>query len=347
VRLLISGYYGAGNLGDEAVLAGLLGAMAGTGVTPVVASLDPGATTRAHGVAAVHRYGGLPWALWRADAVVSGGGGLLQDVTSTRSLRYYLAVVRGARALGKPVAVYGQSLGPLSPAGAARVRRALQHVPLGLRDAPSLALAAQLGLTARAVADPALLVPAPQPATGAGRPGAGALVLIPRARYAGIGAVLAEVGRRHLAEGGRVRIALVHPGHDAGEAERLAAALPGAERVAAATVSELLAALTGARAVVAGRLHGLVLGAVASVPVAGLAYDPKVTGFAAAIGAPSIGAPAPDDARAVAEAVDALARFVAAPFLDRAALARATTLAREGVAWLLTEALRPGSRGTP
>jgi polysaccharide pyruvyl transferase CsaB len=348
VRLLISGYYGAGNLGDEAVLAGLLGAIAGADVMPVVASLDPSATTRAHGVAAVHRYRGLPWALWRADAVLSGGGGLLQDVTSARSLRYYLAVVRGARTLGKPVAVYGQSLGPLSPAGAARVRRALRHVPMGLRDAPSLALAARWGLTARAVADPALLVPAPLPAAGEGRlgaagAGAGALVLIPRARFDGIGTVLAELGRRHLGEGGRVRIALVHPGHDAVEAERLAAALPGAERVAAATVAELLAALWGARAVVSGRLHGLVLGAVADAPVAGLAYDPKVTGFADAIGAPSIGAPAPGDARAVAEAVDALTRFVAAPFLDRAAVARATALARDGVVWLLTEALRPAS----
>jgi polysaccharide pyruvyl transferase CsaB len=345
VRLLISGYYGAGNLGDEAVLAGLLGALATTDVTPVVASLDPAATTSAHAVAAVHRYHGLPMALWRADAVVSGGGGLLQDVTSARSLSYYLGVLRLARALGKPVAVFGQSLGPLSPAGGERVRRALAGVPLGLRDAPSLALAARLGLAARPVADPALLVDRPPPdaragaAGGAGR--AGALVLIPRSGYPAIGAVLEELGRRHLAAGGRVRVALVHPAHDAAEGRRLIGALGAAEGVAAATVRGLLAALAGAHAVVSGRLHGLVLGAVAGAPVAGLAYDPKVAGFAATIGAPCPAAPA--DPAATAAAVASLASFLDAPTLDREALERATASARDGVRWLLSEALQRGS----
>ena len=339
MRLLISGYYGAGNLGDEALLAGLLQALEAAGIAPQVASLDPDATTRAHGVAAVHRYRGLPRALWRADAVVSGGGGLLQDVTSTRSLAYYLGVVRAARALRKPVAVFGQSLGPLSPAGAARVRRALEGVPLGLRDGPSLALAERLGLPARAVADTALLLAPPA------RPGttAGALVLVPRAGYPTIGSVLAELGRRHLADGGSVAIALVHPAHDAPEADRLGAALPSAVRVAAASVTELIAALAGARAVVSGRLHGLVLGAVAGAPVAGLAYDPKVAGFAAAIGAPLHDAPADGDARAVRAAVERLERFVAAPRLDREALARAIERARDGVRWLLDDALHVGS----
>jgi polysaccharide pyruvyl transferase CsaB len=340
VRLLISGYYGAGNLGDEAVLAGLLGALAGTGVTPIVASLDPAATRTAHDVESVHRYRGLPMALWRSDAVVSGGGGLLQDVTSARSLRYYLGVLRLARALGKPVAVYGQSLGPLSSAGAARVRRALVGVPLGLRDAPSLALAARLGLAAHPVADPALLVRPPavprEAAVAAG--GAGALVLIPRSGYPAIGAVLEELGRRHLAAGGRVRIALVHPAHDEAEGRRLAAALGAADRTTARSVAEILAALQGAHAVVSGRLHGLVLGAVAGAPVAGLAYDPKVAGFAATIGAPCPSAPS--DRGAIVAAVAELARFLDAPTLDRAALARATASARDGVGWLLADALR-------
>jgi polysaccharide pyruvyl transferase CsaB len=339
VRLLISGYYGAGNLGDEAVLAGLLGALAATDVTPVVASLDPAATTSAHAVAAVHRYHGLPMALWRADAVVSGGGGLLQDVTSARSLGYYLGVLRLARALGKPVAVFGQSLGPLSPAGGVRVRRALAGVPLGLRDAPSLALAARLGLAARPVADPALLVD--RPPADAGPQAAGALVLIPRSGYPAIGAVLEELGRRHLAAGGRVRVALVHPAHDGAEGRRLLGALGAAESVTAATVGGLVAALAGSHAVVSGRLHGLVLGAVAGAPVAGLAYDPKVAGFAATIGAPCPAAP--EDPGAIAAAVASLASFLDAPTLDRAALDRATASARDGVHWLLSEALQRAS----
>jgi polysaccharide pyruvyl transferase CsaB len=343
VRLLISGYYGAGNLGDEALLAGLLAALGAAGVEPTVASLDPAATRRDHGVAAVHRVRGIAGGLLRADAVLSGGGGLLQDVTSARSLGYYLAVIRAARWLGRPVAVFAQSLGPLSPRGEARVRRALRGVPLGLRDAPSLRLAARLGLDARAVADTALLNPRPTPPGAA----AGALVLVPRSGYPTIGDLLAGVGRRHLAAGGRVVIALVHRAQDDAEGARLAAALPAAERIDAATAGELTRGLAGAHAVVSGRLHGLVLGAVAGAPVAGVAYDPKVEGFAQAIGAPVVAAPRPADAEGAAAALATLERFVGAPRLDEAAVARSIERAEAGVRWLLQQALQRPGQATP
>ena len=333
---LISGYYGAGNLGDEALLAGLLGALRGAGVEPTVASLNPERSRRLHQVASVHRLWGLPGALWRTRAVISGGGGLLQDSTSSRSLAYYLGVVRAARALRRPVAVFAQSLGPLSARAEVQVRRALQGVPLGLRDRPSLALAERLGLKAVAVADTALLL---SPATPAAAPDPQLLVLIPRAGQPAIGDLLSLLGRGHLAAGGRVRIALVHPEQDAAEGARLARALPGAERPELNDVSSLQRALQGVGAVVSGRLHGLILAAVAGSPVAGLAYDPKVTGFAEAIGAPVY--PLTPDAspsqRLAAEA--GLRSFIAQPTLDRRAVAREALRAASGVQWLLDEAL--------
>jgi len=340
VRLLVSGYYGAGNLGDEALLAGLLAALRGTGVTPIVASLDPGATARDHGVAAVDRWRGLPAALWRADAVLSGGGGLLQDRTSARSLGYYLGVIRLARAIRRQAVVFGQSLGPLSPAGEARVRRALRGVPVGLRDRPSLALAARLGLPAYPVADTALLLPAatdPAPADAAGT-----LVLVPRAGHPAVGDVLADLGRRRLAAGGRVRIVSFHAAHDRAEAARLQAALPSAEALAPASVAELRRALTGVHAIVSGRLHGLVLGATVGAPVAGVAYDPKVAGFATELGAPVVAVPGGANGDPAAASA-ALQVFVEAPWLDGEALARLTARARDGVRWLLDEALHVGS----
>jgi polysaccharide pyruvyl transferase CsaB len=342
LRLLISGYYGAGNLGDEALLAGLLAGLRGSPVDPLVASFDPAATAREHGVAAVHRYLGLPAAVWRCDALLSGGGGLLQDATSSRSLGYYLGVIRLARTLRRPAVVFGQSLGPLSPAGKARVRRALKHVPLALRDRPSLELANRLGLRAVGVADTALLLPRLAPADRDGD-GAATLVLVPRAGYPAVGNALADLGRRHLAAGGRVRLVSLHREHDAGEMTRLRWALPAGEAREPATVAELRWALAGVHAVVSGRLHGLVLGAALGTPVAGLAYDPKVSGFAHDIGAPvvavarsSLNASAPD-------AAGALQRFVDAPTLDVEAVARMSARAGEGVRWLLEEALHVGS----
>lgn len=46
-----------------------------------------------------------------------GGGSLLQDTTSTRSLFYYLSVIRCAELLGKPVMLYANGIGPVHKAG--------------------------------------------------------------------------------------------------------------------------------------------------------------------------------------------------------------------------------------
>ena len=340
--MLISGYVGAGNLGDEALLAGLLAALRERGVDAIVASVAPARTRTEHRVAAVDRFGGTLAALARVDAVVSGGGGLLQDATSFRSLAYYLGVIAAARVVRKPVAVFAQSLGPLSPRGARAVRRVLRGVKLGLRDAPSLELASELGLDAHPVADTALLLPPP---TAVPRGARAPLVLVPRAGYPLMTEVLIGVARPWADAGGPVRVAAVDPGRDAPELERLLGAFPAAEHRAVAHPEGLVAALAGAHAVVSGRLHGMVLGAVAGSPVAGLAYDPKVAGFGARIGAPV--AAAPRDAAEVALVVAELAPFVAAPFLDVAAVARERASAAAGVRWLLREALHVRSSVRP
>ncbi len=333
---------GAGNLGDEALLAGLLAALRTHGVEAIVASVAPARTRTEHSVATVDRYGGTLAALARVDAVVSGGGGLLQDTTSFRSLAYYLGVIAAARLARTPVAVFAQSLGPLSPRGARAVRRVLRGVKLGLRDAPSLALAGELGLDAHPVADTALLLdPAPGAEPGAPVP----LVLVPRAGYPLLTDALIASAAPWAEAGGPVRLAAVDPGRDAGELERLLRAFPDAERRTADRPQELVAAFVGAHAVLSGRLHGMVLAAVAGAPVAGIAYDPKVSGFGARIGAPV--APMPSDAAGVAAAAADLAPFVAAPHLDATAVAHERALAAAGVEWLLREALHVRSSARP
>src|SRR5690606_20512009 len=115
--------------------------------------------TALHGVAARHRTRGLLAGLLESDALVSGGGGLLQDGSSRRSLTYYLGVIGLARLLRRPTVVFAQSLGPLTPDGRTRVAAALKGLPVMVRDASSLGLAESLGLDASLVADPALLLP--------------------------------------------------------------------------------------------------------------------------------------------------------------------------------------------
>jgi polysaccharide pyruvyl transferase CsaB len=121
MHFFLSGYYGYGNAGDEAVLAAILEALQAQkpGAQFTIASGDPAATKARFGTEysldAVPRQGPrqLAAAIKRCDVFISGGGSLLQDVTSLRNIVYYTSLMRFARLSRKPVAVYAQGIGPL------------------------------------------------------------------------------------------------------------------------------------------------------------------------------------------------------------------------------------------
>src|SRR5690606_19537470 len=121
VRVAISGYYGFKNSGDEAVLKSILAALEAEGeaqgvrIEPVVLSIDPAQTAAMHGVEAAHRMqpGELFRTLRGCDALISGGGSLLQDATSAKTIPYYTGVIRLAQLLGKPTYIYAQGIGPV------------------------------------------------------------------------------------------------------------------------------------------------------------------------------------------------------------------------------------------
>ncbi len=172
-RLLLSGYYGYGNAGDEAVLAGLVTgfrtARPAGEMEMVALSGSPSETRAAHGIAAADRYrpAALLAEIRRADLVLSGGGSLLQDVTSAHGIFYYLGVVRLAQMLGKKTMFIAQGVGPLK---LARSRRLVKSVAnrlnaVTVRDPDSARLLREAGVTRPSIevtADPALLLEVPE-----------------------------------------------------------------------------------------------------------------------------------------------------------------------------------------
>ncbi|MDL2345732.1 polysaccharide pyruvyl transferase family protein, partial [Deinococcus sp. MIMF12] len=140
MRVAVSGYYGFGNTGDEAIALAITRELKAAGHTPLLLSNTPAETARLYGSESAPRMQpvGLLGALARSQVLLSGGGGLLQDGTSARTLTYYLGVIRLARLLGKRAVVFNQSVGPLSEAGGRRVAAALGGVPLIVRDRGSL-----------------------------------------------------------------------------------------------------------------------------------------------------------------------------------------------------------------
>ena len=89
-KIVISGYYGFNNAGDEALLTAILAALRAKEPKAdiTVISGNPGNTIAKHQVKSLYRFAAvrLLRAIREADLVISGGGSLLQDVTSKRSL---------------------------------------------------------------------------------------------------------------------------------------------------------------------------------------------------------------------------------------------------------------------
>lgn len=174
MRLVLSGYYGFRNSGDEAVLLSILAALEQAGreqgvpVSPVVLSADPEWTIRQYGVEAVPRMkpGAVRAALRSSDGLISGGGSLLQDATGMGSIPYYLGIMALARWCGKPVFVYAQGIGPVNRAvfrgPIARAFRKAAYV--SVRDEESSALLQRFGVPAAkidVVPDPVMGLPMP------------------------------------------------------------------------------------------------------------------------------------------------------------------------------------------
>ncbi len=163
-RILLSGYYGFGNLGDEALLQVIVEQLRTRrpGAVIDVLSGDPPRTASAYGVEATPRWspGEVKDAIERADVVLSGGGGLLQNVTSLRSLLYYANIIRAAVRAGKPTMIFAQSVGPLDFWGRIVVRNFCKGVAAAtVRDERSRALMAALvpDLAVERTADPVFL----------------------------------------------------------------------------------------------------------------------------------------------------------------------------------------------
>jgi len=119
-NILISGYYGYSNIGDEAILATLirdLRSILGTEDYNIsVLSANPYATSTLNdGIFTIQRFDifSVLREIGRANYVISGGGGLIQDVTSWKSPLYYLSIIGIAKLLNKKVLIYANGVGPL------------------------------------------------------------------------------------------------------------------------------------------------------------------------------------------------------------------------------------------
>ena len=118
INLLIAGYHGFGNCGDEAILLAMTTNIRNMAkdVDITALSYKPEFTKTEYNIKAVQRFNILEvlGAICRSDIILSGGGTLLQDGTSTRSLIYYLSIIKAAKLFRKRVMLYANGIGPVN-----------------------------------------------------------------------------------------------------------------------------------------------------------------------------------------------------------------------------------------
>ncbi len=117
-NVVMSGYYGFNNTGDEAIMISMHKNIQqlGENYHVTVLSNKPEETREKYGIEAVYRFGfkDVLRAIKNCDVLLSGGGSLLQDSTSTRSLMYYLSITATAKMMRKKVMLYANGIGPVS-----------------------------------------------------------------------------------------------------------------------------------------------------------------------------------------------------------------------------------------
>jgi len=306
-RVLIAGYYGHGNLGDEAILEALLTELRSQmpSLQVTVASGDPAATREMHRVDAVHERDvpALIETARRSTAIVVGGGGLFQDYfglderTMLGNLHWGLTYLAAFPVLAaetrRPFVLCGVGVGPLKTADGRRYTRTIfERASLAtVRDRESRDLLAEIGVPVERIAvtaDPAFLI---RPSAAVPSESRGRAVVVLRAWDQGVAAdtwepAVAEA-LDHVVESG---LSVLFVPFQATAEDRLTDDVAVVERVRARmrhgaaaamggvglTPREVQGVFASASLVVTMRLHGVILAASAGVPVVALAYDPKV-----------------------------------------------------------------------
>ena len=164
-EILISGYYGFKNSGDDALLKAIIQDLKRFKESPniVVLSASPKETRDIYRVKAINRFNifTIIKHMKNSEMLISGGGTLIQDRTSTKSLLYYLAVISLALRKHVKVMLYSNGIGPLEkPRNIKKTRKILNKVDLiTLRDERSLKALSAIGVENENIivtADPAL-----------------------------------------------------------------------------------------------------------------------------------------------------------------------------------------------
>ncbi len=308
--VMISGYYGFNNSGDDAILLAIIDNLRSIkkDIRIVVLSKSPKDTAKNYEVDSIDRFNlfEVIRTMKRTKLFLNGGGNLIQDVTSTRSLMYYLTTIYLAKLIGLKVMLYANGIGPVSRGSnryfTSRIINLVDVITLR-EETSSLELAA-LGIKKPEIivtADPALgLGPANSEEIDSifeqvGISGDCPLIGFSMRKWAGYdrySSIIAQAAD-YLEEKYNARSIFIplHFPSDLAVAEDIASKMKHTPFILRNMygIDKTLGIMKRLDMVLGMRLHALIYSVSLSVPVIGLIYDPKVQGFLEYVKQPSAG----------------------------------------------------------
>ena len=304
--IVICGAYGRGNAGDDAILEAIVQEMRQLDPerTICVMSRRPKETRLIYRTNAIYTFNvfSVLRKFRHAALYINGGGSLMQDVTSTRSIWYYCYTLYAAKKRGCKVMMYGCGIGPINRPGNRRMAARTFDASVDritLRDDNSRALLAEMGVTRpdiRVSADPTIiLTPAPREIVNIALEQSG---IDPNGKYIGFGLrnwkgldtalpeIAAAANYAYEKHGLTPVFVPIEFPSDLMPAERVGALLhcPWHAVRTRQPIEVTIGILSRMKTVVGIRLHSLMFSAGQGVPVVGMSYDIKVDGFLKYIG---------------------------------------------------------------
>lgn len=297
---IISGYYGFKNIGDDAMLMAIIDNMKmyRKDMRILVLSKNPIETSLIYNVDSINRFNLLKilFTMKKSKVFINGGGSLIQDNTSTRSLVYYLAMIWLAKKQGMKVMIYANGIGPLNKERNRKLtRKVVDRVDvITLRENLSYNELKRLKINKpeiKITADPALTL----------KPENDAHInqlflkegIDPHQQFIGISvrkwvdhekyeAVIAQTADYIVDKYGitPLFIAMHYPG-DLAIIDNIISKMKhkGCVIRKKPSVSEMLGIIAKTQMLIGMRLHALIFAVSLKIPIVGMVYEPKVEGF--------------------------------------------------------------------
>jgi polysaccharide pyruvyl transferase CsaB len=286
--ILICGYYGYGNMGDETLLSVMAKELRRLNPALRLCALsgDPQKTKSLHQVDTIDRFDPdqIDKAMKRSKILLFGGGNLLQNKTSTHSLLYYTHILRMAKKRGLKIFIYANGIGPLH--GEENRKRTIEAFRLAdsisLRDPHSFAFVRNLHLNKplRLTFDPAILTekedfPIPQ---------GNYFAVVPKQSSLAFTQAISNMIRSISQKTGLAPILVsLYDRQDMPSVKKIASQTH-AQIYSPKNAGECVTLFSSAKLVVSSRLHALIYATAAVCPMMGYSDDKKLFSYLDYIG---------------------------------------------------------------